>query len=107
MASIAAHVYAASGKSAMTSSQFRPRTTRGQPGERMEKVEESKKENRLGALREIAYLDEPTGLRAMNHAQHFGDLPVVRRWVTISNTSTTPLTIDLLYAAYWQTPCKN
>ena len=77
-----------------------PRTTRGQPGERMEKVEESKRENRLGALREIAYLDEPTGLRAMNHAQHFDDLPVVRRWVTISNTSTTPLTIDLLYAAY-------
>jgi alpha-galactosidase len=77
-----------------------PRTTRGEPGERMEKVEETTKENQFGALREITYHDGATGLSAVNHIQQYGDLPIQRRWVTISNTSTKPFTIDTLYAAY-------
>ena len=77
-----------------------PRTTRGEPGERMEKMEETTKENQFGGLREITYHDGATGLSAVNHIQQYGDLPIQRRWVTISNTSTKPFTIDTLYAAY-------
>ena len=77
-----------------------PRTTRGQPGERMGEVDAVATENQFGALREIKYFDEATGLRAVNHAQHFADLPIVRRWVSVTNTSDRPWTVDNLYAAY-------
>jgi len=77
-----------------------PRTTRGEPGERMKQVDESTRDTPRGTLREITYLDNATGLRAVNHTQQVGNLPIQRRWVTLSNTSTRPLTIDLLYAAY-------
>jgi alpha-galactosidase len=77
-----------------------PRTTRGEPGDRMKKIDESARDNPFGAVREITYLDDATGLRAVNHTQHFGGLPVQRRWVTVSNTSGKPFTIDLIYAAY-------
>ena len=66
----------------------------------MVKLDEVTTKNRFGALRGVKYFDEATGLQAVNHAQHFGDLPVVRRWVTVTNTSDRPFTIDNLYAAY-------
>ena len=84
----------------MSASRPQPRTVGGQPGERMEPIEQTTSQNEHGQLRQLAYHDDATGLRARSDNQHFGDLPITRQWVKVTNASDKPMALDTLYGAY-------
>ncbi len=56
--------------------------------------------NKHGDLIELHYRDDETGLEAVNHFQFFGDNPISRRWVTVSNTSDEAIGLDVLHSAF-------
>jgi len=77
-----------------------PRTVLGEPGKRMARRGVADSANAQGLRIDIEFFDETTGLVAVNHVQFFGDNPISRRWVTVRNESSRPVTLDVLHSAF-------
>jgi alpha-galactosidase len=77
-----------------------PRTVMGNPGARMPLVGTTRGANADGEWIELLYRDEPTGLEVVNRIQFFGDNPISRRQVTVTNRSAAPWGLDLLHSAF-------
>jgi alpha-galactosidase len=77
-----------------------PRTVMGNPGARMPLVGETRIANAAGERIELLFRDEATGLEAVNRVQFFGDSPISRRQVTVTNRSAAPWGLDVLHSAF-------
>lgn len=79
-----------------------PRTVGAQPGERMKRIPEQdvSRKSALGLYTEAVYEDEKTGMRAVKHRQECAGSTISRHWTTVTNTSDTAVTLDVLHAAF-------
>lgn len=78
-----------------------PRTVLGEPGVRMRLGRVVHAQDAGGKQTEIEWVDDATGLTALNTIRSFGTLPIMRRQVRITNTSHKPFALDVLHSAFF------